>query len=1011
MNPQEILDSVGAGERISPAPTQQKAPPAVSVVPKPAPPPANKTTTKVDPWQLLNEIAGPAPAEVEAPKGKKQYPPPTSFQQIMSPIGHGVGSLYDLFSAVPGLVLKLPQWTRNAARFMSDGQDVIFGRPVPRREPDFIDSVGGWGDKLLAQVGPEHNPLMGLMREYGVMPENPEWRPEGWAARGLHNTSELGSQILLGGWLSRAFTPAVPAVKSLSPVTNRAVATTLPEIEAMGPYRTYVVPPAVGGFAGSTAYNIAPKEYRDTAEAGAMGVGSLLPLMRMPARVAEMFSKVNPFDLFKSETYAETGTRLAALLGRHPRHLLDKYTEAEKSAPKIPGYAPSPGAIMDDVPLLGIERQQANKATPIQDPLNPGSRLTPAELRLRNDTALDDSMRHPVDMPDGAAAKTAVEGVQGTIAQQRAASERVSQGLMAQADLLEENARKAQQVVSADMPPTPVGGRTQAKSDASSNLYRRFDAREDVNKVHAGELFDAADPALDAKVELYSIRDALDAVYEAAFRRGRLDRLPNIMRPPKDVVLDKIDDYLHNWQTAERNPQFLANVPYERIKGLRERITDELRETQHPTTREYLSTLLKGVDDAVERSTLPGLAERYAKARTYFRENIAEPFRNSALGPVLQSGDMTGAGPAVFVPGIKGGDVISPMVPQIRADPELYSAFVQYIRADMASSVLDVNGKVIGSRLKEWNDKYGPALKPFPELQKEFERIASAQRSADDFLRIAKEKSPGLRALAKEGIINTEDAIMSSAARFYLNAEPSDVIRRLVGLKGSERAKMAGETMGLIQSKEGREGMARAYYDDIVRRVLGGADRARSKPAGNSFAKILDEESDLAEVLLPPGVRDRLRQLDKAYTMESARDRARAGVGSHTPEDVTTPDVRDLSVGHRLIQSLRSDLPSVAGGALVGATLGSSVPGGGTFTGAVVGATATGITKRLMELRTAAKEAALREMIFNRDLFERGMSSASLDAASRRLLSNKIKPYIILANSEAVSQAGEDARR
>jgi hypothetical protein len=107
------------------------------------------------------------------------------------------------------------------------------------------------------------------------------------------------------------------------------------------------------------------------------------------------------------------------------------------------------------------------------------------------------------------------------------------------------------------------------------------------------------------------------------------------------------------------------------------------------------------------------------------------------------------------------------------------------------------------------------------------------------------------------------------------------------------------------------------------------------------------------------------------------------------------------------VQALRGDLPTAIGGATAGALAGSALGPLGTGAGTIIGGAAGLVGRSAMIARTAAKEAALREAVFNPDVFERVMSSASLDPVVKKRIGDRILPYVLIANTEA---AGDHAR-
>lgn len=921
--------------------------------------------------------------------------PPTVPQKMAAPVVHGLSAMGDMGNVIGGLALKTPSDYINPFRW---------GVPTSPEYQQFLDKKDEASNQMLGDTGTRGS-IKTWARQAGIVPEDENWKPTDWLSRMMYDTTNLGTQLISGA----GFGKVLGAAKSyiMGAPTASAVRTTLPPLANR--MRDTVVPSLVGGAAGATAHSVAPQH--PEAEDLAMAGGALLPAL---ARAAVPSALVNiaedAYGFFKKPGDSDTGRRLAEMLGKSPGELLREYTTAKGGSgppigpptppalPNIEGWSPSPGAMTGNTALLGLERKMADSPAPLGDPLNPGQRITPAELTQRNAEALQGEIKNAAPAGDPRIAAQRGNAIV-TRAQRLAESRGVR--LTGEADALDEAAQQAQRLVEAQMPPIAAGERTAARAGAANRFHGALEDAESAATTQGGHLFDAVDPDKSATVPMYRLREALEDVRRTAVERGRTDAVPSIMRKPVEAdglpVGDKVDEFLHNFESAEPRPQFLANVPYERVKGLRSRLTTLQRDATDPQQRDFYGRLIKGVDDAVGESSTGQLAERYNTARTFWRENVAEPFREGVVANILKNDkNYTGAS-QLLAPGERGGQNIQQIVPTIRRDPQLYQATVDHARADMVATTTDVNGRVNGAKLKEWVDKHAPVLQHFPELQTEFTRLAQAQRTADQYLAHAEQNSPELRALAKQGIKNTEDNIRNSAARFYLNAEPEDVIGGIMKLRGSTRAKAAREAMDLLKTPEAKEGLQRAYYDNLQRRVLGGEDReaVRSNWKSN-FSNVLDNESDIANVLLTPGVRNRLKGVDKATHAEGARQNARANAGSRTSEDM--PHGNGLT---GLLRELRPDLPTMTGGATLGAGVGSVVPGVGTAVGAMAGAAGAVATRRLMLARMAAREAAVREAIFDPAIYERVMSAAEISPATRRMLGKKIKPYLVIANSAA----------
>lgn len=916
--------------------------------------------------------------------------PATIPQQMASPIVKGVSAVGDLGNLIAGAAAHGSALVDPYNLFLTPND----------QQKQVLQQRRDLGNRLLENTGSKGS-IYNWARQLGVVPEEEEWSPTSWLGRAMHDTTNLATQFVTGGGFGRLLRGASGAVEGAANTLGTPVRTALARPTTTW-FDASLAP--VGGAAGATAHALGGNR---ASEDTAMAVGSMTPIIGralVPRALVDITE--HAFNFFKKPGDSETGKRLAGLLGKSPRELLDEFTTSKGSTPlvgppappnlpNIEGWSPSPGAMTGNTALLGQERKAADNAMPFGDPLNPGQQITPGELRQRNALALQEELKSAGPQGDPRLAteqmRGRIEGVQGQ-AQRRAGQ------LNTEAEALESAAQQAQRVVEAQMPSIAPGERTGARAAAANRFHGALEDAEQAATVQGGRLFDAVDPDKAATVPMYRLRDALEEVRATAVERGRMDALPSVMVKPKDaegaLLGDKVDDFLHNFPAEEPKPQFLANVPYERVKGLRSRLTTLQRDATDPQQREFYGKLIGGVDNAVAESKTGGLAERYAVARDFWRTNVAEPFREGPVANILKNDkNYTGAS-QLLAPGERGGQNIQQIVPTIRRDPQLYQATVDHARADMVATTTDVNGRVNGAKLKEWVDKHQPVLQHFPELQTEFTRLAQAQRTADQYLRHAEENSPVLRALAERGIKNTEDTIRNSAARFYLNAEPEDVVRALASLRGSARAKAAQQAMAMLKTPEAKEGLQRAYYDYIQKRVLGGENRETVKGNWKSgFTSLLDNEADIANVLLTPAVRSRLKSLDKALHAEGARQNARANDGARTAEDMMT----------KMVNGLRENLPTVGGGATAGAVVGSAVPIVGTGVGAAAGAAGAYAARRLVLARINAQEAALREAIFDPKIYERVMSNSSLDPVTRRMMNKAVRPYLIIANTEAVA--------
>lgn len=973
------------------------------------------------------------------------------------------------------------------------------------------DAVSKFGQKLMASAGPRSTERT-FLRDKGILPEDPDWRPDNFWARAAQDASILAGQTLSGAGAVRLFNAAGQGAKNVFAGQNAPFFGPKNVNQGLTPWRD-LTGSVAGGVLGSAGHSLTPanSSLGDMPENTGMALGSIAPyapgwsaipplasraynafkpgatltaqrladtIGKSPGALSTEFREINegvrnaPFEIPDKLDFApgaftknkpgienapanlrrQAGSiddlltpaqraeitnlmpRAEESLGRldasikqgAPADTLQGYEEQAASLRKwlgesrpllsgIPDYAPSPGAITGNKKLLGEERRAADNSTPITDPLNPGERISPANLRARNEGAVQEGIRTAA--PEGVPERATTE-IQERIAHTRDLAAKRAALDSQEAATLDDNARKAQEAVDAQMPGIPPGERTAAKAKASQELTGAIDTQHRRNARDVGRIFDDLDPAENVTVTFQSLPKALRDIETEALRVGQPNQIPSMMRKPKDAdgvpIGDKIDDYLHEWKAIEGTPEYLFNVPFARVQGLRTNLQRAQRKAKGSLESIYIGKLIDALDDDVVRSAGGVHAENYALARDLWRTTVVKPYREGVVGRLLRGDKEFTTGDTLLPLGPRGAENIEQLVPEINASPALHKSLNDFAKADMVSYATDINGRVRSDKLKEWVEKSQPMLKNFPELQTEFTRLSNAQRMADDFIREAAERSPVLKELAKQGVKNTEDSIRNSATRFFLDgAEPEEVIERLLKLSDStKRREAATEIMGMLKTREAKEGFSRAYYDSIVKRVLGGENRPDVKGSwSNTFTNTLDKESDIAEIFLTGALRERLKGLDLANVMNKRRNNATANVGSRTREDAPA-EGDDMNANQRIVHSLRSDLLAIGGGAVVGGAIGSIVPGVGTLAGAGIGGGmgATGAMggtagKRLMQARTAAKEAALREMVFNADLYEKGMSQAMLAPAVKRMLAKKIRPYVLIANTEAVNDS------
>ena len=893
-----------------------------------------------------------------APGKAPQKEAPSYAQQFGSPITRGLSGLADI------------------PNYLTAGATYPIQKVAEYIHPPTGKALADVRDTWLSNTG-DNGPVLRVARAIGLAPEDASWRPNDALGRAMHTTTDLMTQIVGGGVLGRAFAAAKPLMGTSAPGTNVPKSGFFNSPGA-APTTQYGGRDAVSAIAGGTAGEVAHSLGGGPgAEGSATALGALAPYFAPQGFLRNL---VRP----RNSTLA--GQNLAKELDSTPETLLRQFDDANINIPNIEGWTPTPGGITGNSTLLGKELRAADSPTSIPDPGYPGARVTPAGLRQRGDNIVREETRNAAPAGTPAAMTDEAQYLLGRV---REESARRAAEQEARAARLEAQAQRSADKAAESLPFLAPGERTSARAASARQFHTQLETAESAAQSAGSRLFDAVDPDKTARVPMYGMRDALEEVRDLAVREGRMDALPKAMRKPTtaegEVVGDQIDDFLRNTASVEPNPQFLANVPFERVKGLRSRLTTEQRAATDPKEREYYGRLIAGIDRAVASEPTGQLAARYATARDFWRDNVAKPYREGVVADILRKDkDYTGAG-TLMAGGERGAQNMKQLADQVRSNPDLSRAVRDFAHTDMATFAMDINGRVNGTKLRQWVDKHGPMLDHFPDIKQEFSQIATAQRIADKHAAYAAEQSPQLRALAAQGIKNTEDQIKNSAARFFLNAEPDAVINGILTAKKGERAKLAANARDILQSDEARAGMARAYFDNLSNRVLGKEGSMVNGRWKSALSKALDEEGDVARRLLPPEVITRLKEMERANAINTARDRAAANVGSGTAERQS------------------GKLAQIAAGAGRHILLPLLVAGGGTAAGyslaGVIGAAALEGMAVTRAARMAAQQAAVREILFDPKLYREAMNNAALSNASQARMRKTLTPYLMSAQA------------
>ena len=320
---------------------------------------------------------------------------------------------------------------------------------------------------------------------------------------------------------------------------------------------------------------------------------------------------------------------------------------------------------------------------------------------------------------------------------------------------------------------------------------------EDAAEADASKLFDAVDPRGNITGRTLRIKDVADEIVESASKAERPESVPEVVR------------ILSRGGTPTGEQVFGNTEPLTELMGLRSRITDDVRSevSQIAPNRRAIARLTKlkqAVDDTIVKD-IPEAGEAYAKAREFFRTEVAERFRQGAPAKILQRGRL-GEVSAVpesatisrfFKKGTGAKEAADDFKRSLGADAQAKESLSEAVIQDFGEFSFKADGTFDRVRADRWIAGHRAALKEFPDIENKILAIT---------------KKGGAAAEVRDQVELNIQRLDKSSARFFLNAEPDNAVRGILGSKNPTK-ELADAVFKVKASREGLRGLKRAVFD------------------------------------------------------------------------------------------------------------------------------------------------------------------------------------------------------
>lgn len=543
---------------------------------------------------------------------------------------------------------------------------------------------------------------------------------------------------------------------------------------------------------------------------------------------------------------------------------------AEFEAPSIEGFRPTTGELLDSPDLMRAGRQfgehdEVNRANTLALRRELAAGLPAGDERLPGKVAGQKLLR--------AQGKT-----RRAAADERLATEGRVANLEATGTRAAEEAAAAERAAAEKLP--DAAGAEARKETASTRLADLTREAEERARRHGGALFDEVTAGVDTanlKSSLYNYREAINRVKRLAHEEGREDALPAGLRGVTDTQGNTTGKYLEDYlgaHTVQGERGFVAQAPYTRTKGLRERLQEELRDRNvSPKQKRYTSMILEGLERDLDEALPNDVLNKDRAARAYWRENVVGRFGHPSEGarnPIADILDGKPVGPTLLKTGEAGGRTADAFVKTFGDEPVGLGTSEAHDR--LREYALDAAGRK-PEQVKKFLEDHAPFLERFPTLKRDLTAAAEARETADATgtaaamtqreatraaRRAAIEGEAGAREVEKRG----EAMGKTTAAGQYSGDDPVALARQVTSPQEARRVRALFK-----RDKEAWAGFQRAYYQRITEDLLPARETGAVK--GEAIAKFLRDHGKTMDAVLEPAQADHVRRVANALKIQT----------------------------------------------------------------------------------------------------------------------------------------------
>jgi len=321
------------------------------------------------------------------------------------------------------------------------------------------------------------------------------------------------------------------------------------------------------------------------------------------------------------------------------------------------------------------------------------------------------------------------------------------------------------------------------------------------------------------------------------------------------------------------------------LQGIRQELGSELRNSQNssnPNARleKRISGLMGEIDDVLREAGegTGSASEKLKTARTFFRQEVIEKFKEGPVGEILKTkftGDAVSDSQVAsrfFKPGREGAENAKKFVETFGNESTAKAALDDAINQNMLDAVTDKNtGEIVRSKLNGWLFKHKPALEQLG-LSKKYDSLVTARSELDKAL-------------------ETKSMFDKSAASKMIGTDVNSAVKK--AFEGSKKTQAAYQLMNKVKHDGNAvSGLQNSVIDDIISR----SELSATDTLGNSvlsYDKLSKgiKEYDPALKILFKDAPEKIKALESVRTAVKIMQRSKTPIvsgGSDTAANILT---------------------------------------------------------------------------------------------------------------------------